>query len=63
MTKPDFSQMSRQDLRAYVLAHREDDAIGVLINRGSHGPRYKFPQTKEDFKEMKEILRNKLSTS
>jgi hypothetical protein len=25
MTKPDFSKMSRQELRAYILAHREDD--------------------------------------
>lgn len=32
MTKPDFSKMTRQELRDYVLAHREDDdAIEALI--------------------------------
>ncbi|MHC5823539.1 MAG: DUF6887 family protein, partial [Nostoc sp.] len=36
MTKPDFSKMSRQELRAYILAHREDDeAIEALIKRRS----------------------------
>ena len=35
MTKLDFNQMSRQELRAYVLAHRDDDeAIEALIRRG-----------------------------
>ncbi len=62
MTKPDFSKMSRQELRAYVLAHREDDdAIEALINRGNpHSPKYPFPQTEEDFREMEEMLKRKL---
>lgn len=35
MSKPDFQQMSRQELKKYVLAHRDDDeAIRELfINR------------------------------
>lgn len=64
MTKPDFSRMSRQELRAYVLAHREDDdAIEALIKRGNpHSPKYPFPQTEEDFREMEEILKRKLGS-
>jgi hypothetical protein len=34
MTKPDFTQMTHQALRAYILAHRDDDdAIEALIER------------------------------
>lgn len=61
MTKPDFGTMTRAELRAYVLAHRDDDAIEALIRQGnSNSPTYAFPQTEEDLKEMDEILRQKL---
>jgi hypothetical protein len=62
MTKPDFNQMSRQELRAYVLAHRDDDeAIEALIKRGNPAsPVYPFPQTDDDLKAMGEILQKKL---
>ena len=65
MTKPDFSKMTRRDLRAYVLAHRDDDeAIEALIKRGnSNSPKYRFPQTDEDLREMEELLRKKLGSS
>lgn len=65
MTKPDFSKMTRQDLRAYILAHREDDeAIEALIKRGNpNSPKYRFPQTDEDLREMEEILRRKLGSN
>lgn len=65
MTNPDFSKMSRQELRAYVLAHREDDdAIEALVRRGNpNGPKYRFPQTDEDLREMEEILKRKLGSS
>ncbi len=63
MTKPDFSQMTRPELRAYILAHREDDdAIAALIERGNpDSPIYPLPQTVEDLQAMAEILRRKLS--
>lgn len=33
MKKPDFNNMTLQELRAYILSHREDDdAIEVLIS-------------------------------
>ena len=57
--------MSRQELRAYVLAHREDDdAIEALIKRGNpNSAKYPFPQTEEDLREMEEILKRKLGSS
>ena len=62
MTSPDLSKMTRQELRAYVLAHREDDAaIEALIKTGNpNSPTYPFPQTDEDLREMGEILKRKL---
>jgi hypothetical protein len=65
MMKPDFSQMTRQDLRAYVLAHRDDDdAIKALIERRNpNSPKYRFPKTDEDLTEMERILKKKLGTS
>jgi hypothetical protein len=65
MTKPNFSQMSRQELRAYVLAHRDDDeAIEALIRMGNpNSPIYPFPQTDEDLKAMEEILKRRLGSS
>ena len=60
MMKPDFT---RQELRAYILANREDDdAIAALINRGNiNSPNFPFSKTDADLKEMQEILRDKLS--
>lgn len=65
MTKPDFSTMTRQNLRAYMLTHREDDeAIEALIKQGNpSNPKYPFPQSEEDLKEMEEILKRKLGSS
>ena len=65
MMKPDFSSMTRQELRAYILTHREDDeAIEALIKRGNpNSPKYPFPQTDEDLQKMAEILKKKLGSS
>ena len=65
MMKPDFSSMTLQELRAYVLTHREDDeAIEALIKRGNpNSPKYPFPQTDEDLQKMAEILQKKLGSS
>ena len=60
--KPDFSKMTRQELQAYILANREDDeAIAALIQRGNpNSPKFPFPKTDADLKEMQEILHNRL---
>jgi hypothetical protein len=62
MTKPDFNQMSRQELRKYVLVNREDDdAIEALINRfDSDSPAYPCPKTDEEFREMEKNFRERL---
>ncbi|MBW4665382.1 MAG: hypothetical protein KME01_14475 [Chroococcus sp. CMT-3BRIN-NPC107] len=62
--KPNFSKMTRQELRHYILANREDDeAIEALINKGNpHSLKYPFPKTEDDFREMEEILKRKLSS-
>jgi hypothetical protein len=63
MMKPNFDSMTRQELREYVLLHREDDdAIEALINKGNpNSPTYKFPQTDADLQEMAVILKQKLA--
>ena len=63
MMKPDFSKMTRQELRAYILTNREDDdAIAALIQRGNpNSPKFLFPKNDADLKEMQAILRDKLS--
>lgn len=59
--KPDFNTMTRQELRVYILAHRDDDeAIEALIKLGFNGSKYPFPQTDEDFRQMEEILKRRL---
>lgn len=62
MMKPDFSKMTRQELRAYILANREDDqAIAALIQRGNpNSPKFPFPKTDTDLKDMQEILQIRL---
>ncbi len=61
MTKPDFTKMTRQELKAYIRQHPTDDeAIRELfINRRSpHAKTYPFPynMTKE---ELTDIFRPK----
>ena len=62
--KPNFDSMTRQEIRDYVLQHREDDeAIEALISKGNpNSPTYKFPQTDEDLLEMEAILKQKLNS-
>jgi hypothetical protein len=63
MTKPNFSNMTRQELRSYILEHRDDDdAIEALISKGNpNSPIYRFPQTDDDLQEMEAILKQKLN--
>lgn len=62
MMKPNFNTMTRQELRGYILTHRDDDeAIEILIKMGnSNDSKYPYPQTDEDFRQMEEILKRKL---
>jgi hypothetical protein len=62
MNKPDFATMTRKQLRAYALVHREDDAVvAELIKRISGtGTRYPYPQTEADLEEMNRIFQRKV---
>jgi hypothetical protein len=62
MNKPDFSKMTRKELRAYALVHREDDAVFTeLIKRvRENGKRYPAPKTEADLEEMKKLFQRKV---
>jgi hypothetical protein len=62
MNKPDFSTMTRKELRAYALVHREDDAVFTeLIKRvRENGKRYPAPKTEADLEEMKKLFQRKI---
>ena len=63
MNNPDFSKMTRQELRAYALDHRNDDrVIKELITRvDPNRPKYPYPKTESDLVKMAEILRRKIA--
>ncbi len=60
--KLDFEKMPRAELKAYVLAHREDtEALRVLMSRRNpNAKRYKFPDTEEGWQQMEEVFRQKI---
>lgn len=59
--KPIFEKMSRQELRDYVLAHRDDlEALDALVNRRKpESERIVFapPKTKEEEQEQFELFK------
>lgn len=59
--KPNYDEMTRAELKDYVLKHREDqDALDALMKRrspDSEATWYKF----EDSQSVQEILRQKLN--
>ncbi len=63
MNKPAFSTMTRKELRAYALVHREDDAVfNELVKRVSaNGKSYPAPQTPADLEEMRQLFQRKVS--
>jgi hypothetical protein len=63
--KPDFKQMSRKDLRKYVLSHREDnEALEIYMERmqtESGVERYTVKFDSEgDFKQLEKSLEKKM---
>ena len=60
--KPDFEKMSKADLRAYVLQHRDDDEAlrSLMSRRDPNGVRYNFPNTEEGRQQMKEVIKRKI---
>ncbi|MFM2380705.1 MAG: hypothetical protein RLZZ143_3288 [Cyanobacteriota bacterium] len=62
--QPDFYQMSRPELRKYVLSHREDDeALRIYMDRMRTEPgvtRFTLTPSQEDMKKLEEFLREKM---
>ncbi|HEY9811019.1 MAG TPA: hypothetical protein V6D13_16960 [Halomicronema sp.] len=69
--KPNFDEMSREELKAYVLSHREDDeALRALCNRPSSNTEkivFSPPKTQqeeqEQFELFKQIIEKKANKS
>jgi hypothetical protein len=63
--KPNFKEMPWAELRAYVVAHRDDDeAIEIFRSRCKAPPGstpYNFPNTEEGRKQMEEVFRRKIN--
>jgi hypothetical protein len=60
--EPDFNQMSREQLKGYVLTHRDSpEAVRALFERRApDGKRYPLPRTPEELQQMEEIFRQRL---
>jgi hypothetical protein len=63
VNKPDFSKMTRRELRAYALAHRDNvEVITELLNRANPDrPVYPYPETEADLANMEELFRRKIA--
>jgi hypothetical protein len=61
--KPNFASMTRKELKAYVLQHRDDqEAFQILMSRrspDSEATWYKFANEEED---SKEIMQRKIKS-
>ncbi|MDJ0675896.1 MAG: hypothetical protein QNJ36_11030 [Calothrix sp. MO_167.B42] len=60
--KPNFETMSKAELRAYVLEHREDwEALRALMSRRNpNGVKYNFPNTEEGREQTKAVIKRKI---
>ncbi|MGF1478823.1 MAG: hypothetical protein ACFB4I_04965 [Cyanophyceae cyanobacterium] len=63
MSNPNFKAMSRQELRAYILEHREDEeAFYIYMDKVTAEPGEIFPapQMLNDLKHFPELLKKHL---
>ena len=60
--KPNFEKMSKAELRAYVLQHREDEEAlrSLMSRRDPNAVKYNFPNTEEGRQQMKEVIKRKI---
>ena len=60
--KPNFEIMSKAELRAYVLEHKEDkEALRALMGRRDpNSIKYNFPSTEEGREQTKEVIKRKI---
>lgn len=63
--KLDFQQMSRKELRNYVLNHREDDeALRIYMERMHNEPgitRQTGGLSEEDFNQLEQLIKRRVS--
>lgn len=63
--KPDFQQMSRKELRTYVLTHREDEeALRIYMARLHNEPgviRHVGGLNEEDLNQLEQLLKARVS--
>lgn len=61
MMKPNFEEMTRKELKAYVLTHRDDiDALRSLFSRRSPDETATWYDT-NDPKEVEDIIKRKIN--
>ncbi len=62
--KPNFQQMSRKELRTYVLAHREDDeALRIYMDRLHNESgiiRHTGGLNEEDFNQLEQLIERRV---
>lgn len=63
--KPDFDSMSKAELRAYVLSHRNDDeAFYTLVDRYKADSKdqvwHPCPKTPEDWAKVSELIKEQI---
>ncbi len=63
--KPNFETMSKAELRAYVLKHKEDkEALRALMSRRDpNSIKYNFPNTEEGREQTKAVIKRKIEGS
>ena len=63
--KPNFEAMTKAQLRAYVLEHKEDlEALRALMShRDPQGIKYSFPNTEEGREQTKAAIKRKIEGS
>ncbi len=64
MIKPNFDNMSRIELRAYIVAHPNDrEAFNIFVDRfasQTNSETFDIPKSNHDFEQVENLIRQKL---
>ncbi|MBW4622138.1 MAG: hypothetical protein KME17_22640 [Cyanosarcina radialis HA8281-LM2] len=66
--KPDFEQMSKAELRAYIVSHpNEKEAFEKFVDRFKANPEdrgwHPYPQTPEDLAKVQQLIQQRIEQS
>lgn len=66
--KPNFDNISKAELKAYVMSHRDDqEAFYKLVDRlkadSTNQTRYPFPKSLEDIAKVRDIIKENIQKS